>query len=131
MLCTVARVAYPPRNVTLSKRLLCVGALLCPPPSAPRAISGVSLQSRVMAYMTQLAVITPYAQFDLRFTCSSTPARNFNIRCVVEGVWGWALLVATAVHGPIQGCTPRKILPVFVFRCLGASHAFWRMNSNQ
>lgn len=38
------------------------------------------VQSRIMSYLTQLAIITPYAQFDLRYQCQGAPSRNFAIR---------------------------------------------------
>jgi hypothetical protein len=42
---------------------------------------GSVVQSRVMSYMTQLAIITPYAQFNVRFQCSNA-SRNFSVRFV-------------------------------------------------
>jgi hypothetical protein len=56
-------------------------------------------QSRVMAYLTQLAIITPYAQFDLRYICQATPARSFKVRyesrCFV--------FVLREIAAPIEG----------------------------
>ena len=32
-----------------------------------------------MSYLTQLAIITPYARFELRYVCNSVPSRNFSV----------------------------------------------------
>ena len=44
------------------------------------------VQSRVLSYLTQLAIITPYAQFDLRFICQASASKNFNLRFVSHGL---------------------------------------------
>lgn len=53
--------------------------VLCGTPSPVAAIAMMPAQSRVLSYMRQLAIITPYAEFNLRYSFRGQTRRNFEV----------------------------------------------------